>query len=170
MQDCKQSRGPNLYIQTTLAKSGEPCKIGLQQYIHEKGILNEELVQEIKKRLYNYRHRNNHRRAQLTQKEITFLDNQIASAGRYLKWSHTEGPAVLEKLRTEESKPEPTYNLITITDHLELLIGKTIKHETFPIEGTIIAINNEIIEIDFNGKIVEIELSETNGLLIQTTI
>lgn len=74
-----------------------------------------------------------------------------------------------ESLSNEET-PKPVLDttglLITITDHLELLIGKTIKHETFPIEGKIININNEVIEIDFNGKIVEIELSETNGLLI----
>jgi len=73
-----------------------------------------------------------------------------------------------ESLSNEETqKPTDTTGLlITITDHLELLVGKTIKHEKFPLEGKIVGISYDIIEIDFNGKIVELELQETKGLLI----
>ena len=170
-------RGPNLYVQTTQTINDRlgyinygNGNIPLNQYITDSGIKDQEILNKIKGRLHNYRHRNNHKRAALTQKEIAFTDQQIKLA----KPKFTPiGPEYLDKISNQETPKQTydltTYNLITITDHLELLIGKTIKHETFPIEGTIININNEIIEIDFNGKIVEIELTETNGLLIQVS-
>ena len=170
-------RGPNLYVQTTQTINDRlgyinygNGNIPLNQYITDSGIKDQEILNKIKGRLHNYRHRNNHKRAALTQKEIAFTDQQIKLA----KPKFTPiGPEYLDKISNQETPKQTydltTYNLITITDHLELLIGKTIKHETFPIEGTIININNEIVEIDFNGKIVEIELTETNGLLIQVS-
>lgn len=160
MPELRNSRGPNLHVLTGMGK------IPLQQYIIDSGV-SVELSTKIKGRLHNYRHRNNHRRAQLTQKEIAFLNHQISQiAAQPPETPKTETPKTIGGTLTQTPKPALTYDYITITDYLEQLIGKTIVHETFPIQGIIIEIDNETMTIDFNGKIANILLSESNGLLV----
>lgn len=155
MPEHRNSRGPNLHVLTGMGK------IPLQQYIIDSGV-SEELSTKIKGRLHNYRHRNNHRRAQLTQKEIAFINQQISQIAA----QPPKTPKTIGGTLTQTPKPALTYDYITITDYLEQLIGKTIVHETYPIQGIIIEIDNETMTIDFNGKIANILLSESSGLLV----
>lgn len=191
------SRGPNLAI-----GSGDALT-PLRKYIEQQGVSDQRIAQQIKSQLYNYRHRHNHTRRVLTQKEHTFLDRQIET--HFAMLNQQLGDSVRQKeaiqgqtkaticprgletwlCRTSDQcdcqeprptpvtqkTPEPLYNYITLTDHLELLLGKTIKHETFPLEGVITNINNETITIKFNkdfaGEHTTIMLSETAGFLIK---
>ena len=204
------SRGPNLAICSGVGGALTP----LRKYIEQQGVSDQRIAQQIKSQLYNYRHRRNHTRRVLTQKEHAFLDRlielQFAMLNQQLGDSlrqkevtqgqtktticprglHDEpcncqetrrawfNPAtgtsegLTPSTRNETQKtPEPLYNYITLTDHLELLLGKTIKHETFPLEGVITNINNETITIKFNkdfaGEHTTIMLSETDGFLIK---
>ncbi len=166
----------------------------LRQYIQDYGVTDPDKQDLITNRLYNYRHRHNHTRRVLTQKELVYIDKQIAAQfAEYNKmqsvWKkETDKVSSFDKVgdcprglhnepcNCQETRhtPEPAYNYITITDHLEKLIGKTIKHETFPLEGVITNINNETITIKFNkdfaGEHTEILLSETDGFLIKEPI
>ena len=133
-----------------------------------KGIAREEIANHLKSQLYNYRHRNNHVRRILTQKELAYLDKLIKQYTDLQEPPITNDPDQTYTL-TEEGSEYSTFfaGHITITDHLELLIGKWVKHETFPLTGKITSINRETITINFNGKIAKISLSETDELLVQ---
>ena len=206
------SRGENLQVQMNetinhrLGWSGVGSQ-PLRQYIHDYGVTDPTIQDQIINRLYNYRHRHNHTRRYLTQKELIYIDKQIeaqfAQINKTLSvWKneatktspasqrgdscprgletwlcrHSDQCDCQEPRPTPETQkaPEPLYNYITITDHLEKLIGKTIKHETFPLEGIITNINNETITIKFNkdfaGEHTTIQLSETDGFLIKEPI
>jgi len=189
------SRGPNLAIGSGVGGALTP----LRKYIEQQGVSDQRITHQIKNQLYNYRHRHNHTRRHLTQKELVFVDRQIekyfASLNQQLGGSVWNGNEATKHQETKHTKawfnpntgttegsahnhnekpPEPLYNYITLTDHLEKLIGKTIKHETFPLEGVITNINNETIDIKFNkdfaGKHTTIMLSETDGFLIKEPI
>jgi hypothetical protein len=210
-------RGQSLYVQTTkaindhLGYDSNILYIPLSQYISDSGVKDNEQINKIKARLHNYRFKNKHKRAALTQKEIAYIDHQVKLTTLNIPSATvSEVKAALKELKarisTQESQkcprglhdepcncqetkrawfnpatgtsseviqkpPEPLYNYITITDHLELLIGKTVKHETFPLEGTITNIDNENITIKFNndfaGKHTTILLTEADGLLIK---
>jgi len=205
-------RGPNLYIVATKATHDQlgygllgQGNITLNQYITDSGIKDNDTQNKIKGRLHNYRFRNNHKRAALTQKEIAYIDRQIKLTTLNIpNPTANDTKAALKKLKerisTQENCPrglhdepcncqetkqawfnpntsttiEPPYNYITLTDHLEKLLGKTVKHETFPLEGTITNIDNETITIKFNndfaGAHTTIQLSELDGFLIKETI
>jgi hypothetical protein len=156
----------------------------LRQYIQDYGISDPDIQDLITNRLYNYRHRNNHTRRVLTQKELVYIDKQIAA--QFAEYNKTQSvwknqtktsPApgkVSSCPRGLPDEPKPTNSYITITDHLEKLIGKTIKHELFPLEGIITNINNETITIKFNkdfaAEHTDILLSDTDGFLIKEPI
>jgi hypothetical protein len=172
----------------------------LRQYIQDYGVTDPDRQDLITNRLYNYRHRHNHTRRVLTQKELVYIDKQIASqfaeynktgsGERETPWQHLsvwkkEAEKVSSCPRglhdepcncqdTRHTPEEPAYNYITLTDHLEKLLGKTVKHETFPLEGVITNINNETITIKFNkdfaGEHTTIGLSEMGGFLIKEPI
>lgn len=183
-------RGENLQVQMNEAINHRLGWTGigtqpLRRYIQDYGISDTTIQDQITSRLYNYRHRNNHTRRILTQKELVYIDKQIETqfaqfnkAGSVWKNEGNSCPRGLhdEPCNCQETRhtPKPQYNYITITDHLEKLIGKTIKHETFPLEGIITNINNETITIKFNkefaGEHTDILLSETNGFLIKETL
>ena len=198
------SRGENLQVQMNETINHRLGWTGvgsqpLRQYIHDYGVTDPTIQDQIINRLYNYRHRHNHTRRYLTQKELIYIDKQIeAQFAQFNKtlsvWKneatktspppergdscprglHDEPCNCSETRHTTQRTPEPIYNYITITDHLEKLIGKTIKHETFPLEGIITNINNETITIKFNkdfaGEHTTIQLSETDGFLIKEPI
>ena len=193
-------RGENLQVQMNEAINHRLGWTGigtqpLRRYIQDYGISDTTIQDQITSRLYNYRHRNNHTRRILTQKELVYIDKQIETqyaqfnkTGSVWKNEATKGYSCPRGLHDEpcncqetrhtsvntQRSPEPQYNYITITDHLEKLIGKTIKHETFPLEGVITNINNETITIKFNkdfaGEHTTIQLSETDGFLIKETL
>jgi hypothetical protein len=162
-------RGPNLYIVTTKAINDQLGygslglgNITLNQYITDSGIKDNDTLNQIKGRLHNYRFRNNHKRAALTQKEIAFIDHQIKlttlnipnATASEAKKALKELEKRLDKISNQENCPrglhsepcdcketkkawfnpntsttkEPLYNYITLTDHLEKLLGNTIKH------------------------------------------
>lgn len=205
------SRGPNLAIGNGVGGALTP----LRKYIEQQGVSDQRIAHQIKNQLYNYRHRHNHTRRVLTQKELVFVDRQIekyfASLNQQLGgsvWNGNEAinhketpkcprglhdePCNCQKIRkawfnpatgtseeveyfvVNQKPPEPLYNYITLTDHLEKLINRTIKHETFPLEGVITNINNETITVKFNkdfaGEHTEILLSEADGFLIKELI
>jgi len=193
LQDRKGTRGENLQVQMNETINHRLGWIGigtrpLRQYIQDYGVTDPDKQDLITNRLYNYRHRHNHTRRVLTQKELVYIDKQIAAQfAEYNKmqsvWKKEADKASScprglhnEPCNCQETRhtPEPLFNYITITDHLEKLIGKTIKHETFPLEGVITNINNETITIKFNkdfaGEHTEILLSETDGFLIKEPI
>ena len=208
-------RGPSLYIQTTQAINDHLGydgygigNIPLSQYISDSGVKDNEQINKIKARLHNYRFKNKHKRAALTQKEIAYIDQQIKITTLNIPdFTAKEAKMALKELKgrtqisnqemkcprglhdepcnCQETKQawfnpntsttkEPLYNYITLTDHLEKLLGKTVKHETFPLEGTITNIDNETITIKFNkdfaGEHTTIELSEMGGFLIKEPI
>ena len=183
-------RGENLQVQMNEAINHRLGWTGigtqpLRRYIQDYGISDTTIQDQITNRLYNYRHRNNHTRRILTQKELVYIDKQIETqyaqfnkTGSVWKNEASSCPRGLhdEPCNCQETRhtPKPQYNYITITDHLEKLIGKTIKHETFPLEGVITNINNETITIKFNkefaGEHTDILLSETDGFLIKETL
>jgi hypothetical protein len=208
-------RGPSLYIQTTQAINNQLGydgygigNIPLSQYISDSGVKDNEQINKIKARLHNYRFKNKHKRAALTQKEIAYIDQQIKiNALNIPDFTAKEAKMALKELkgRTQISNQEMNkcprglhggplcnceetrhtkddtlistellYNYITLTDHLEKLLGSTIKHETFPLEGTITNIDNETITIKFNndfaGEHTTIQLSEMSGFLIKESI
>ena len=169
-------RGKNLLV---LVNNDPNTLRPLKQYITGKGIAREEVLSHLKSQLYNYRHRHNHTRRVLTQKELAYLDNQIKQFTDLQETPITTDP---DQSYTLTEKGNDHYNgkgcdyystmhpdQITITDHLEQLIGKRVKHETYPLAGEITGITNETITILFDGfsnnKVIP--LSETDGLLVQ---
>lgn len=196
-------RGENLQVQMNKTINHRLGWTGvgsqpLRLYIQDYGVTDPTAQDQIISRLYNYRHRNNHTRRYLTQKELVYIDKQIAA--QFAENNNTlsvrkneatktspaperddscprglhDEPCNCSETRQAQRTPEPPDNYITITDHLEKLIGKTIKHETFPLEGIITTINNKTITIKFNkdfaGEHTTIQLSETDGFLIKEPI
>jgi hypothetical protein len=141
------NRGPNLVVGSGVGGVLTP----LRKYIEQKGIKDEQAAHQIRNALYNYRHRNNHTRRVLTQSELAYMDQLIRQ----------------QAIDYIDRAPVRDAEYITLTDYLEQLIGKKIKHETYPLSGTITSIDNTTIEINFNGTPTILTLDETDGLLIQ---